>query len=90
MDKLEKLDLMDKILREFDDLKHSQTSVLNKISKIEVDNINLGVKLLEEKLPKMWQNVNNNLVLVIELEQEFKAYRDKFYSDNNLGTVQEG
>lgn len=49
MGKLEKLDLMDKILREFEDLRNSQTSILKKISKIEADNINLGVKLLEEK-----------------------------------------
>ncbi len=90
MDKLEKLDFMDKILREFDDLKNSQTSVLKKISKIEADNINLGVKLLDQKLPDMWQNVNNNLTLVTELEEEFQELRDKFYSDNNLGAIQEG
>ena len=30
MEKLQKLELMDKILRELDDLKHSQTSVLKK------------------------------------------------------------
>lgn len=89
MDKLEKLDMMDKILREFDDLKHSQTSVLKKISKIEADNINLGVGLLEKKLPEMWQNVNNNLTLVTELEEEFQEYREKFYTKNNLKALQE-
>lgn len=89
MDKLEKLDMMDKILHEFEDLKNSQTSVLRKISKIEADNINLGVKLLDQKLPEMWQNVNNNLTLVGELEEEFQAHRDKFYSDNNLKALQE-
>lgn len=89
MDKLEKLDLMDKILNEFDDLKNSQTSVLKKISKIEADNINLGVGLLEKKLPEMWQNVNNNLTLVADLEVEFQAHRDKFYTSNNLKALQE-
>ena len=52
MDKLEKLQLMDKILRELDDLKNSQTSVLKKLSQIEVDNINLGVGLLEKKITR--------------------------------------
>lgn len=89
MDKLEKLELMDKILREFDDLKNSQTSVLKKISKIEADNINLGVGLLEKKLPDMWQNVDANLTLVSDLEEEFQAYRDKYYKDNNIKALQD-
>jgi len=89
MDKLDRIDLMDKILREFEDLRNSQTSVLKKISKIEADNINLGVGLLEKKLPEMWQNVNSNLDLVSALEEEFQAYRDKFYADNNIKALQE-
>jgi hypothetical protein len=89
MDKLDRIDLMDKILREFEDLRNSQTSVLKKISKIEADNINLGVGLLEKKLPEMWQNVNSNLDLVSALEEDFQAYRDKFYSDNNIKALQE-
>lgn len=89
MDKLEKVEMMDKILREFDDLKNSQTSVLKKISKIEADNINLGVGLLDKKLPDMWQNVDANLTLVTALEEEFQEYRDKFYTDNNIKSLQE-
>jgi hypothetical protein len=89
MDKLDKIELMDKILREFEDLRNSQTSVLKKISKIEADNINLGVGLLEKKLPEMWQNVDSNLNLVSALEEEFQAYRDKFYTDNNIKALQD-
>lgn len=89
MDKLEKLEMMDKILNEFEDLKNSQTSVLKKISKIEADNINLGLSLLEKKLPEMWQNVDANLELVTTLEEEFQAYRDKYYTDNNIQALQE-
>jgi hypothetical protein len=88
MDKLEKLDMMDKILREFEDLRNSQTSVLKKISKIEADNINLGVKLLEEKLTDIFFAVDTNLNLVSELEEQFQEYRDKFYKDNNIGAMQ--
>jgi hypothetical protein len=89
MDKLEKVELMDKILNEFEDLRNSQTSVLKKISKIEADNINLGVGLLEKNLPEMWQNVNSNLELVAALEEEFQAYRDKYYDDNNIKALQD-
>jgi hypothetical protein len=80
---------MDKILSEFEDLRKSQISVLKKISKIEADNINLGVGLLEKKLPEMWQNVDSNLNLVSALEEEFQTYRDKFYTDTNIKALQE-
>jgi hypothetical protein len=80
---------MDKILREFEDLRKSQISVLKKISKIEADNINLAVRLLEKKLPEMWQNVDSNLNLVSALEEEFQTYRDKFYTDTNIKALQE-
>lgn len=89
MDKLEKVEMMDKILREFEDLKNSQTSVLKKISKIEADNINLGISLLDQKLPEMWSNVDSNLSLVSALEEEFQEYRDKFYEKNNIKSLQE-
>jgi hypothetical protein len=89
MDKLEKLEMMDKILREFEDLKNSQTSVLKKISKIEADNINLGVGLLEEKLPAIWQGVDSNLELVTKLNEEFQEYRSNYYTDNNIAALQD-
>ncbi len=89
MDKLEKMEMIDKILREFEDLKNSQISVLKKISKIEADNINLGAGLLEKKLPEIWQGVDNNLNLVTALEEEFQEYRDKYYTDNNIKALQD-
>ncbi|HKC36640.1 MAG TPA: hypothetical protein VKB95_11280, partial [Chitinophagaceae bacterium] len=57
----EQLSLMDKIIRELDDLKNSQTSVLKKISRIEADNINLGVDLLSNGLPEIHEEVDNAL-----------------------------
>ena len=39
MDPKQRLALMDKIIRELDDLKNSQTSILKKIAQIEADNI---------------------------------------------------
>jgi len=89
MDKLEKLALMDKILRELDDLKNSQTSVLKKLSQIEVDNINLGAAILEKKLPDLHEEVDSGVSIVTALLDEFQEYRDKFYTDNKLGDVQD-
>ena len=42
MDKTEKLHLMEKILRELDDVVNSQTSLLKKVAQLEAENINLG------------------------------------------------
>jgi len=88
MDKLEKLALMDKILRELDDLKNSQTSVLKKLTQIEADNINLGVGLLDKKLPDLHEEVDSSVSIVTTVLEEFKEHRDKFFADNKLGDVQ--
>ena len=88
MDKMEKLALMDKILRELDDLKSSQTSVLKKLTQIEADNINLGVGLLDKKLPDLHEEVDSSVTIVTGLVDEFQQHRDKFFTDNKLGDLQ--
>jgi hypothetical protein len=85
MEKLEKLALMDKILRELEDLKNSQTSILKKLSQIEADNINIGVALLDKKLPDLHEGVDASVGIISSLLEEFKEYRDKFFNDNKLG-----
>jgi hypothetical protein len=89
MEKLEKLELMDKILRELDDLKNSQTSILKKVSQIEADNINLGVALLDKKLPDLHEEIDSSVVIISALLDEFKEHRDKFYTDNKLAALQD-
>lgn len=88
MDKMEKLVLMDKILRELDDLKNSQTSVLKKLTQIEADNINLGVGLLDKKLPDLHEEVDSSVSIVTSLLDEFQEHRNKFFTDNKLGDLQ--
>jgi hypothetical protein len=44
MDKIRKFDLMEKIVHELEDLKNSQQAVIQKLAKIEVDNIDLEIK----------------------------------------------
>ncbi len=89
MEKLQKLELMDKILRELDDLKNSQTAVLKKLAQIEVDNITLGVGLLEKKLPDLHEEVDSSVTIVADLLEEFQAHREKFYVDNKLAALQD-
>ncbi|MEO6819794.1 MAG: hypothetical protein ABI266_00795 [Ginsengibacter sp.] len=84
MEKMEKLEMMDKILRELDDLKNSQNSIMKKIGQIEADNINLGAKILEEGLPDIFDGIDKNVQLITSLEEKFQEHRDKFFKDNNL------
>jgi hypothetical protein len=39
MDKIRKFELMEKIVHELEDLRHSQQAIIQKLGKIEVDNI---------------------------------------------------
>jgi hypothetical protein len=84
MDKMQQLTLMDKVLRELEDLHNSQTAVLKKIAQIEADNINLGVQLLDERLPDVHTEVDSGIEIVNTLMAEFKEHRDQFYLSNNL------
>jgi predicted nucleic acid-binding Zn-ribbon protein len=87
MEKMQKLAMMDKIMRELDDLKSSQTSVLKKIAQIEAENINLGVQLLDKELPDLHENVDKGIEEVSALMEKFQAHREKFVKDNKLATA---
>jgi hypothetical protein len=84
MEKIQKLEMMDKIQRELDDLKSSQTSVLKKITQIEAENINLGVKMLEQALPDIHESIDKGITDVSSLLDQFQEYRNKFAKDNKL------
>ncbi len=87
MEKLQQLEKMDKILRELDDLKNSQVSVLKKVSQIEADNITLGISLLEDKLPDLHEEIDSSVTIVNDLLEQFQAQRDTFFKDNNLAAA---
>lgn len=89
MENLQKLEMMDKMLRELEDLKNSQTAVLKKLTQIEADNITLGVSLLEKKLPDLHEEVDSGVAIVTGLMEEFQAYRDNFFTEKKLGDLQE-
>ena len=82
MEPRKQLALMDKIIRELDDLKNSQTSVLKKIAQIEADNINLNVDLLADALPEIHQEVDDAVQKVTQLLDGFTEVRNKYEQDN--------
>jgi len=84
MEKIQKLEMMDKILRELEDVKSSQTSVLKKISQVEAENINLGVQLLDQSLPDVHESVDKGITDISDLLEKFQEHRNKFSKDNKL------
>jgi ElaB/YqjD/DUF883 family membrane-anchored ribosome-binding protein len=89
MDKLKKFGLMEKIVHELEDLKNSQQAIIQKLAKIEVDNIELGDKKLEKELPDMHQRVSDNLDTIAVLLEDFAGQTESFSNQNNIAGLKE-
>ncbi|MBC7886281.1 MAG: hypothetical protein H7Z13_00215 [Ferruginibacter sp.] len=87
MDKIEKMHMMDKMLRELEDITNSQTSLLKKITQLEAENINLGNSLLEKRLPDIHEKIDEALIEATAVNKEFAEVREKFVTDNKLSEV---
>ena len=83
------LDRLEKIVHELEDLKNSQQAIIQKLGKIEVDNIDLGNKRLEKDLPDMHQRVSDNLDTIAGLLEDFAVKTDTFNSKNNISALKE-
>lgn len=89
MDKLQKFELMEKIVRQLEDLKNSQQAVVEKIGKIEVDNIELGDKRLEKIVPEIYQRTSDNLDAIAELLEGFSDKTENYGEKNNVDKLRE-
>ena len=87
MDETEKLHLMEKILRELEDVVNSQTSLLKKVAQLEAENINLGNRLLEKQLPEIHSKADDALTVAVALQTEFTDLKDQFIKDNKLDEI---
>jgi len=87
MNKLKKLELMDKVVRELEDLKNSQLSILKKLLQIEADNITLNVSLLQKKLPDLHEEIDSSVEIVNHLLEELQVHREKYFIDNKLAAA---
>ncbi len=79
--------MMDKMIRELEDITNSQTSLLKKIAQLEAENINLGNTLLDKRLPDIHGKVDEALIEAKAVSDEFAEVREKFVKDNKLGEV---
>ena len=89
MDKIRKFELMEKIVHELEDLKNSQQAIIQKLAKIEVDNIDLGDKRLEKDLPDMHQRVSDNLDTIASILEDFANQTDTYSDKNNIAALKE-
>ncbi|RYZ46336.1 MAG: hypothetical protein EOO14_24720 [Chitinophagaceae bacterium] len=89
MDNNEKLSIMDKIIRELEDINNSSTSLLKKVAQVEAENINLGDKLLEDKLPDLHEKIDAMVTESATLIADYTSVRETFFSDNNMGAAPE-
>lgn len=89
MDKIRKFELMEKIVHELEDLKNSQQAIIQKLTKIEVDNIDLGDKRLEKDLPDMHQRVSDNLDTIAGILEDFAQKTDQYNNQNNISALKE-
>ena len=89
MNTLKKFELMEKIVRELEDLQHSQQAIIQKIGKIEVDNIELSDKRLEKDLPDMHQRVADNLDTITGILDYFATKTETFGDKNNIDALKE-
>jgi ElaB/YqjD/DUF883 family membrane-anchored ribosome-binding protein len=89
MNTLKKFELMEKIVRELEDLQHSQQAIIQKIGKIEVDNIELEDKRLEKELPDMHQRLADNLDAIKNLLDAFANKTESFGDKNNIDALKE-
>ncbi|GAA4455274.1 hypothetical protein GCM10023189_22940 [Nibrella saemangeumensis] len=88
MDKAKKFELMNKIVRELEDLQNSQTALMAKIGQIEVDNMNgLNDKYLETNLGDMHSKIAENVDAVTEIFAHFERQRDE-YGEKNAAAIE--
>jgi len=84
MDKIEKFKTMEKILREIEDLKNSETAVIKKIGQIETENMNVNVQNLDKSLNEIYDGVYKNLQQVEDLHTSFTETVADFKEKNNI------
>ena len=88
MDKKQQLNAIEKMIRELEDVKNSQESLLKKVAQIEAENINVGVQLLEKELPDVHEQADNSIDRLSQLLDKLQQHRDDFVKKHKLNAVE--
>ena len=89
MDKLKQFELMEKIVRQLEDLNNSQQAVLEKIGHIEVENMEVDDQNLGEILPEIHQRTADNLHLMEQLMEDFEQKTSRFGEQHQVDRLRE-
>jgi hypothetical protein len=84
MDNIEKYKAMEKILREIEDLKNSETAVIKKIGQVETENMNVNVDGLETSLNEIYDGAYKNLEHIETLHTSFTEKVSDFKEKNHI------
>jgi hypothetical protein len=82
MDTQQKLEGIEKIIRELEDIKNSQASVLKKVAQVEAENINLNISALD--LDEVHEEADNVLEHLNQVTEKIQTYRDEFVKKHKL------
>lgn len=89
MDKLKKFELMEKIVRQMEDLKNSQQAILEKVGKLEVDNFDLNDSLLAKTLSDIHQRTADNFDSITALLADFSTKTESFGEKNDVDRLRQ-
>src|SRR5688572_29410186 len=89
MNTLAKFELMEKISRELVDLKNSQTAVLQKIGKLEVDNMELNNSKLNATLLEIYSGAADIIDQITQILDSFEEVKDSFEKKNDIEGLKE-
>lgn len=84
MNNLKKFELMEKIVRQLQDLQHSQQAIIEKIGKIEIDNFDLNDKNLEKIMSDIHQRTADDHTSINNLLDGFSDKTENFGEKNNV------
>ncbi|MCF0057778.1 MULTISPECIES: hypothetical protein [unclassified Dyadobacter] len=84
MDKIEKYKAMEKILREIEDLKNSETAVIKKIGQVETENMNVNADGLDASLTEIYDGAYKNLENIEALHVSFTEKVSDFKETNKI------
>ncbi len=89
MEKRQKLEAIEKMIRELEDVKNSQASILKKIAQIEAENINVGVDIVDKEIGDVHEQTDTSLEHLNSLTEKVQTYRDEFVKKNKLDVAEE-
>ncbi len=89
MDNRQKLEAIEKMIRELEDAKNSQASLLKKIAQIDADNINTSIDILDKGLGDIYEHADASIESLNGLTEKLQTYRDEFIKKYKLDEPEE-